>query len=113
VPLTFFYWKEIMPRLKLTEPGFTNMSGLLHDVEFFVGWSAPLAPATIRRLGNIIRADVYDDAGTTRIGEAGEAAWMTGDRGPDTKPTLPAGVDDDTIFPEPDPEVPEEDPENP
>lgn len=86
-----------MARLKLTEPGFTNLTGVYADVEFFVGWSAPLAPTQIRNIGNVIRADVYSDDGLTRLGEAGEAAWMVGDRGPNDRPVLPAGVDDDTV----------------
>lgn len=82
-----------MPRLKLEEAGFDTMTGLLHEIEFTDGWSAPLANATIDRLSLSVRASIYSDDGQTFIREAGPAAWMTGDRGPAPMP-VPPSVDE-------------------
>lgn len=79
-----------MPRLKLTQPGWTTLTGPLHTIDFVNGLSGIVTANQIKHIAANIQADVYQDDGTTRIGVAGEASDMIASK--PTRPASPSGV---------------------
>lgn len=62
-------------RLKLTQPGFTTLTGKLHTVPFVNGIAEDITPHLADIIGANFRADLLDDAGNV-IRQAGEAATI-------------------------------------
>lgn len=83
-------------RLKLTQPGFTTLTGRYHTVDFVNGIAEDLTQTQADTIGANILAELIDADGNT-IRQAGEASRMAGT--PDLAPPEPE---------EPEPEEPEE-----